>query len=93
VGEEFWADGVGKSVTALEVEIGILADPEKSRRVWFYFREPPPYGDLPGSTQETTTATDHSAHRPERHTTQQAAQTVRTLASKHCRRVCLMGAV
>ena len=44
-----WRDAVGKSVTALEIEFGILADPEQCRRVWFYFREPLPGGDPPGS--------------------------------------------
>jgi tetratricopeptide (TPR) repeat protein len=50
VGREFRVDSVGKSVTALEIEIGILADPDQCRRVWFYFREQQPYGDPPGST-------------------------------------------
>jgi hypothetical protein len=36
----FAVDPAGKSVTALEIEYGLLADPEQRRRSRFYFREP-----------------------------------------------------
>jgi tetratricopeptide (TPR) repeat protein len=38
----------GKSVTALEIEFGILReDPSQRRRAFFYFRAPLPYADMP----------------------------------------------
>lgn len=44
----FETDLTGKSVTALEVEFGVLKqDPEQQRRSYFFFREPLPYPDMP----------------------------------------------
>jgi hypothetical protein len=38
----------GKSVTALEIEFGIVKkDPAQRRRSFFYFRHPLPYADMP----------------------------------------------
>jgi len=39
----FETDVEGKSVTALEIEFGVLASPEQRRRTRFYFRDPLPY--------------------------------------------------
>ncbi|OPY55901.1 MAG: hypothetical protein A4E55_02356 [Pelotomaculum sp. PtaU1.Bin035] len=35
-----------KSVTALEIEFGVLDSPEQQKRSFFYFREPLPYQDM-----------------------------------------------
>jgi tetratricopeptide (TPR) repeat protein len=44
----FAAGGTGRSVTALEIEFGILRKhPEQRRRCFFYFRDPLPYGQMP----------------------------------------------
>ena len=40
----------GRSVTDLEIELGILSDPDQQQRSLFYFREPLPYDDLPAQT-------------------------------------------
>jgi len=37
----------GKSITALEIEYGVLDSPEQRRRSFFYFREPLPYDQMP----------------------------------------------
>lgn len=41
----------GKSVTALEIEYGILAAPEQKTRSFFYFRTLTNYGDMPLATR------------------------------------------
>ncbi len=41
--EGFATDLTGKSITALEIEYGALADPDQQRRSRFYFRDPLPY--------------------------------------------------
>ena len=43
----FDTDPAGKSVTALEVEFGVLADPQQRRRCHFYCRQPLPYQEMP----------------------------------------------
>jgi len=44
----FKADLQDKSVTALEIEFGVLKQhPEQRRRSFFYFRRPLPYADMP----------------------------------------------
>jgi tetratricopeptide (TPR) repeat protein len=43
----FAADIAGRSVTDLEIEFGVLADPEQQARSIFYFREPLPYREMP----------------------------------------------
>jgi hypothetical protein len=44
----FRADTRGKSVTALEIEFGVLKEhPDQRRRCLFYFREPLPYAAMP----------------------------------------------
>ena len=45
--EGFSADAAGRSVTDLEIEFGVLSDPEQQPRSFFYFREPLPYADMP----------------------------------------------
>ena len=42
-------DIIGKSVTALEIEYGILNTAEHKTRSFFYFRESLPYGEMPKS--------------------------------------------
>jgi len=57
----YQADLSGKSVTALEIEFGVLDSPEQRRRSRFYFREPLPYAEM-----HPTTAADFSdEHSPE----------------------------
>jgi tetratricopeptide (TPR) repeat protein len=41
------ADVAGRSVTDLEIEFGIFADPGQQTRSFFYFREPLPYAAMP----------------------------------------------
>lgn len=43
----FSANVAGRSVTDLEIEFGVLLDPEQQQRSFFYFREPLPYADMP----------------------------------------------
>jgi tetratricopeptide (TPR) repeat protein len=43
----FSADVAGRSVTDLEIEFGVLSDPEQQPRSFFYFREPLPYAQMP----------------------------------------------
>ena len=45
--EGFSADVAGRSVTDLEIEFGVLSDPEQQPRSFFYFREPLPYAEMP----------------------------------------------
>ena len=45
--EGFAADVAGCSVTDLEIQFGVLSDPEQQPRSFFYFREPLPYADMP----------------------------------------------
>ncbi len=40
-------DVKGKSVTALEIEYGILDNPDQKKRCFFYFREDLPYDEMP----------------------------------------------
>jgi hypothetical protein len=46
----FRTDVAGKSVTALEIEFGVLDSADQKRRSWFYFREPLPYDQMPPET-------------------------------------------
>jgi hypothetical protein len=43
----FGADVAGKSVTELEILLGVLDSPDQRRRSWFYLREPLPYDEMP----------------------------------------------
>src|SRR3954451_2609313 len=43
----FTTDIAGRSLTELEIEYGILSDPEQQPRSFFYFREPLPYAQMP----------------------------------------------
>ncbi len=43
----FEGEVADKSVTDLEIDFGVLANPEQKRRCFFYFREPLPYNDMP----------------------------------------------
>ena len=57
----FATDAAGKSVTALEIEFGILQkDPTQRRRSLFYFREPLPYDRM----APEVAATYSDAHSP-----------------------------
>ena len=44
---DFKGDVTGKSITALEIEYGILEMPGQRRRSRFYFRQPLPYNKMP----------------------------------------------
>ncbi len=44
--EGFTAEVAGRSVTNLEIDFGVLSDPEQRKRSYFYFREPLPYADM-----------------------------------------------
>jgi ankyrin repeat protein len=48
--EGFSANIVGRSVTELEIEFGILSDSDQQARSFFYFREPLPYAGMPAET-------------------------------------------
>jgi tetratricopeptide (TPR) repeat protein len=45
--EGFAGDVAGRSVTDLEIEFGVLSDPEQQRRSFFYFRDPLPSDRMP----------------------------------------------
>jgi tetratricopeptide (TPR) repeat protein len=45
--EGFAADIAGRSLTDLEIDFGILSNPEQQSRSIFYFRDPLPYRDMP----------------------------------------------
>lgn len=45
--EGFDCDLVGRSVTDLEIEYGVLRDPDQQHRSMFYFRKPLPYAQMP----------------------------------------------
>jgi tetratricopeptide (TPR) repeat protein len=45
--EGFKADIAGRSITDLEIDFGVLSDPEQQPRSIFYFRDPLPYRDMP----------------------------------------------
>jgi len=40
----------GKSITALEIEFGVLDSADHRRRTWFYFRDPLPYSEMDSET-------------------------------------------
>ena len=48
--EGFRTDVEGKSVTALEIEYGVLDSADQKRRSLFYFRDPLPYDQMPAET-------------------------------------------
>src|SRR5580704_11783745 len=45
--EGFSADVAGRSVTDLEIDFGVLSDPQQQPRSIFYFRDPLPYEAMP----------------------------------------------
>jgi Domain of unknown function (DUF4062) len=45
--EGFGAPLAGRSVTDLEIDFGVLSDPDQLHHSFFYFREPLPFGDMP----------------------------------------------
>lgn len=45
--KRFKTDVQDKSVTALEIEFGVLDSPDQQRRSHFFFRDPLPYDDMP----------------------------------------------
>src|SRR5262249_52909026 len=45
--EGFSAEVAGRSVTDLEIEFGVLSDPEQQPRSFFYVRQPLPYAQMP----------------------------------------------
>jgi tetratricopeptide (TPR) repeat protein len=46
----FSANVAGRSVTDLEIDFGILSNPDQQTRSFFYFRDPLPYGEMPQAT-------------------------------------------
>jgi len=46
----FRTDVEGKSVTALEIEFGVLESADQKRQSLFYFRDPLPYDQMPPET-------------------------------------------
>ena len=63
--EGFAAEVAGRSVTDLEIDFGVLSDPEQRERSYFYFREPLPYaamGDAAADYSEEFDAKDPEAH-------------------------------
>lgn len=62
--EGFEADVVGRSVTDLEIDFGVLSDPAQITRSYFYFRQPLPYsamGDLAPDYSEEYDINDPAA--------------------------------
>jgi tetratricopeptide (TPR) repeat protein len=62
--EGFDTDVAGRSVTDLEIEFGVLSDPEQQHRSFFYIRDPLPYAQMPPSIAAMyadTCATDADA--------------------------------
>jgi tetratricopeptide (TPR) repeat protein len=66
----FGPEAAGRSVTDLEIELGVLADPAQPPRSIFYFREPLPYADMQAEIaalySEDYTADAAKAERKER---------------------------
>ena len=58
------ADLTGKSVTALEIEFGVLDSPDQRKRSRFYFREPLPYDKM--SDAVAAIYSDEHTHEPGR---------------------------
>lgn len=58
----FGADVAGRSVTDLEIDFGILSDPEQQYRSYIYFRDPLPYEQM----SPADAARYSSAHEPGR---------------------------
>ncbi len=56
------ADLTGKSVTALEIEFGVLDSPDQRKRSRFYFREPLPYDKM--SDAVAAIYSDEHTHEP-----------------------------
>jgi tetratricopeptide (TPR) repeat protein len=56
------ADLTGKSVTALEIEFGVLDSPDQRKRSRFYFREPLPYDMMPDTV--AAIYSDEYTHEP-----------------------------
>jgi hypothetical protein len=60
----------GRSVTDLEIDLGVLSDSEQQPRSLFYFREPLPCADMPAPTaalysdaySTNSAAADSAAH-------------------------------
>jgi tetratricopeptide (TPR) repeat protein len=61
---QFKTDMASKSITALEIEYGVLASPDQQRRSFFYFREPLPYDKM--DSQVAAIYSDAYDARPER---------------------------
>jgi len=60
----FQADLTGKSVTALEIEFGILKEsPDQQRRSFFYFRDPLPYAKCRRICALSTAISTHPTHK------------------------------
>lgn len=55
----FDGDVRGKSITALEIEFGALANPDQVRRTHFYLRKPLPYDKMDAQTAEVYSDAHH----------------------------------
>ncbi|MGD0762389.1 MAG: tetratricopeptide repeat protein, partial [Roseiarcus sp.] len=63
--EGFTAEVAGRSVTDLEIDFGVLSDPEQPKRSYFYFREPLAHaamGDRAADYSEEFDVKDPEAH-------------------------------
>jgi hypothetical protein len=63
-GEGFTGSIGGRSLTHLEIDFGVLSNPEQVQRTLFYFREPLPYAQMPeefAARYSDTYATDAAA--------------------------------
>ena len=80
----FETDVRGKSVTALEIEFGVLGNPDQQQRCFYYFREPLPYDEMPAETLPVVEKLNgllarlEAAFRRERSFTADAAHELRT---------------
>ena len=70
-------DVAGKSVTALEIEFGVLSRPEQQRRCFFYLRDPLPYNQM-----DPKTAALHSEVHGDHDDAEAAAQRLADLKSR-----------
>ena len=86
--EGFRTDVEGKSVTALEIEFGVLDSADQKRRSLFYFRDPLPYDQMPVETA----ALFSDAHNPAAGA-DAAAQRLRALKDRIRRDPSLAGCV
>ena len=63
-------DHTGKSITALEIDYGLLARPDQQRRCFIYMRKPLPYDTIPADVA----ATYSDAHATDAHAAERVAR-------------------